>query len=179
MCSCLVHLAKTLVLTSDNMLLTCCGIRPLCLHDVEPRNWATILHKPEVCDEISGKSRSWTTMTSPSIRWRSWRGCSHSKFESSFTLVFTMWTYSRKGRWTSTFPLSSTPLVGVLWWDFREVHYWWRGSDKSSTQWRDRDALRWYCVPPLTHRPTSSTTSLVTMASNLMPKSCKDLSLGE
>jgi hypothetical protein len=31
----------------------------------------------------------------------------------------------------------------------------------------------------LTHRPASSKTSSVTMASNLMPKSCKDLSLEE
>jgi hypothetical protein len=31
----------------------------------------------------------------------------------------------------------------------------------------------------LTHKLASSTTSSVTMASNLMPKSCKDLSLGE
>jgi hypothetical protein len=30
----------------------------------------------------------WTTMTSPSIRRRRWRGCSHSEFESSFTLVY-------------------------------------------------------------------------------------------
>jgi hypothetical protein len=67
----------------------------------------------------------------------------------------------------------------VLWWDFWEVHYWWRGSDGSSTRWRDRDALRRCCVPPLTHRPASSTTSSVTMASNLMLKSYKDLSSGE
>jgi hypothetical protein len=36
-------------------------------------------------------------MTSPSIHQRSWRGWSHSEFKSSFTLVFTMCTYSRKG----------------------------------------------------------------------------------
>jgi hypothetical protein len=41
------------------------------------------LHKPEVI-------RSWTIMTSPSIRRKSWRGWSHSEFKSSFTLVFTM-----------------------------------------------------------------------------------------
>jgi hypothetical protein len=33
-------------------------------------------------------------------------------------------------------------------------------------------------IPPSTHRPASSTISLVTMASNLMLKSHKDLSLG-
>jgi hypothetical protein len=64
----------------------------------------------------------------------------------------------------------------------------WRGSegqraswpgDGSGTRWRDRDALMRCCVPPATHRPASSTTSSVTMASNLMLKSCKDLSLGE
>jgi hypothetical protein len=108
------------------------------------------------------------TMTSPSIDQRSWRGWSHSKFKSSFTLVFMMWTYTRNGRWKSTFPLSSAPLVGVLWWDFREVHCWWRGSDRLSTWWRDRDALGRCCLPPLTHRPASSTTSSVTMASNLV-----------
>jgi hypothetical protein len=130
------------------------------------------LHKPEVVG-------SWMTMPSPSIRRRSWRGWSHSEFNSSFTIVFTMWTYSRKGRRPSTFPLSSVPLVGVLWWDFGEVHYWWRGSNRSSTRWRRRDALRRCCIPRSTHRLASSTTSSVTMASNLMPKSCKDLSLGE
>jgi hypothetical protein len=171
-CSCLVHLAETVVLTIDNMLLACCGLHPLCLLGAGPRSWATVLHKPDVV-------RSWTTMTSPSIRQRSWRGWSHSEFESSFTFMFTMWTYSRKGRWASTFPLSFTPLVGVLWLDFGEVHYWWRGSDRLSTRWRDRDALRWCCIPSSTHRPTSSTTSSVTMASNLMLKSCKDLSLEE
>jgi hypothetical protein len=35
------------------------------------------------------------------------------------------------------------------------------------------------CIPPSTHKPASSTTSLVTMALNLMLKSCNDLSLGE
>jgi hypothetical protein len=77
------------------------------------------------------------------------------------------------------FCLILTLVLRVLWWDFREVHYWWRGSDRSSTRWRDRDVLRRCCIPPSTHRPASSTTSSVTMASNLMPKSCKDLSLGE
>jgi hypothetical protein len=152
--------------------LTCCGLRPLCLLGAGLHSWATVLHKPEVV-------RSWTMMTSPSICRRSWRGWSHSEFEGSFTLMFMMWACSRKGRWTLTFPLSSALLVGVLWWDFGEVHYWWRGSDRLSTRWRDRDTLRQCCVPPLTHRPASSTTSLLTMASNLMPKSCKDLSLGE
>jgi hypothetical protein len=75
--------------------LTYCGLRPLCLFGTGPHSWATVLHKPQVI-------RSWTMMTSPSIRRRSWRGWSHSEFESSFTLVFTMWTYSRKGRWTPT-----------------------------------------------------------------------------
>jgi hypothetical protein len=37
--------------------------------------------------------------------------------------------------------------------------------------------LKRCCVPPSTHRPASSTTSSVTMAVNLMLKSCKDLSL--
>jgi hypothetical protein len=60
---------------------------------------------------------------------------------------------------------------------FRGIHYWWRGFDRSSTRWRDRDELRRCCVPPLTHRPASSTTSSVTMASNLMLKSCKDFNL--
>jgi hypothetical protein len=60
-----------------------------------------------------------------------------------------------------------------------EVHYWWRGSDGSNTWWRDRDVLRRCCIPPSTHRLALSTTSSVTMASNLMLKSCKDLSLGE
>jgi hypothetical protein len=32
-------------------------------------------------------------------------------FESSFTLVFTMLTYSRKGRWALSLPLSFAPLV--------------------------------------------------------------------
>jgi hypothetical protein len=152
--------------------LTCCGLRPLCLLGTGPHSWATILHKPEVI-------RSWMMMTSPSIRQRSWRGWSHSKFKSSFTLVVMMWTYSRKGRWTSTFPVSFAPLVRVLWWDFWEVHYWWRGSDRLSTRWRDRNPLWRCCVPPSTHKQASSMTSSVTMASNLMLKSHKDLSLGE
>jgi hypothetical protein len=33
--------------------------------------------------------------------------------------------------------------------------------------------------PPSTHKPTSSINSSITMASNLMLKSCKDLTLGE
>jgi hypothetical protein len=43
----------------------------------------------------------------------------------------------------------------------------------------DRDVLRQCCITPSTHRPASSTTSSVAMASNLMPKSCKDLNLRE
>jgi hypothetical protein len=152
--------------------LTCCGLRPLCLLGVGPHSWATVLHKRKIL-------RSWTTMTSASIHRSSWRDWCHFEFESSFTLIFMMWTYPRKRRWTSTFPLSSVPLVGVLWWDFGQAHYWSRGSNRSSTRWRDRDALRRCCVPPSTHKMTSSTTSSVTMTSNLMPKSCKDLNLGE
>jgi hypothetical protein len=168
MCSHLVHLVETLVLTIDNMqldLLWSSSFVPSWHRAVQ------LSYSPVV--------RSWMVMTSPSICHRRWRGWSHSEFESSFTLVFMMWTYSRNGRWMSTFPLSSAPLFGVLWWDFWEVRYWWRGSDVSGTRWRDMEALRRCCVPPSTHIPASSTTTSVPMASNLMLKCCKDLSLRE
>jgi hypothetical protein len=172
MCSCLVHLAETPILTIDYMLLDL--LRSL--------SFVPSWRRAVQLSSSPAQTRGRKIMDNDDISiyiWRSWRGWCHSEFESSFTLMFTMWTNSRKGRWTSTFPLSSMPLVGVFWWDFEEVHYWWRGSDRSSTWCWDRDALRRCCVPPSTHRPASSTTSSVTMASNLMRKSCKDLSLGE
>jgi hypothetical protein len=49
----------------------------------------------------------------------------------------------RKGEMDVDFPTLFRTVGWVLWWDFWEVHYWWRGSDGSSTWWRDRDALRW------------------------------------
>jgi hypothetical protein len=52
-------------------------------------------------------------------------------------------------------------------------------TDYKSEALTDRDALKQCCIPPSTHRPTSSTTSSVTMTSNLMLQSCKDLRLGE
>jgi hypothetical protein len=85
----------------------------------------------------------------------------------------------KKGEMDINLPTLFHTIGWSLWWDFWEVHYWWRGSDESSTRWRDRDMLRHCCVPPSTHRPASSTTSSVTMASNLMIKSYKDLSLGK
>jgi hypothetical protein len=42
------------------------------------------------------------------------------------------------------------------------------GIRQIDTRWRDRDALGQCCVPPSTHKPASSTTSSITMASNLM-----------
>jgi hypothetical protein len=74
----------------------------------------------------------------------------------------------KKGEMDIDLPTLFRTVVDVLWWDFREVNFWWSGSDRSNTQWRDRDALRRCCVPPLTHRPASLITSSVAMASNLM-----------
>jgi hypothetical protein len=160
MCSCLLHLAKTVVLTTQKCCSTCCGLHPLCLL-AQTRG-----HKIMDNDDIS------IYMSEELERLESLR-----VWEFVHTHVYGV-NLLKKGGWMSTFPLSFVMLVGVLWWDFREVHYWWRGSGRWSTWWRDRDALRWCCVPPSTYRTTSSTTSSVTMASNLMPKSCKDLSLG-
>jgi hypothetical protein len=81
-------------------------------------------------------------------------------------------------------PLQTTPTgiilsrgISVMWQTRKSER--WRGSDGSSTHWRSMRTFKQSCAPPLTHRPTLSTSSSATLASILMLKSHKDLSLGK
>jgi hypothetical protein len=172
MCSYLVHLAETPVLTIDNVLLD------LLRSSSFVPSWHRATQLSYNPTQIWGRKIMDDNDISIYMLEELERLESLRAREFVHTRVYDV-NLLKKGRWMSTFPLSSAPLVGVLGWDFWEVHYWWRGSDRSSTRWRDRDMLRWCCFPPSTHRLASSTTSSITMASSLMLNSCKDLSLGE
>jgi hypothetical protein len=78
------------------------------------------------------------------------------------------------GTLTGTLLWSSTLVMGLT-----RLSVRWKGSDDSSIRWMTLHTHRQRCKPPSTHRPVWCTTSSVTSGLTLMPKSCKDLSLGE
>jgi hypothetical protein len=113
MCSHLVHLAKTPVLTIDNMpldLLRCWSFVPSWHRATQLSYSRTQTGGQKIMDGVD------ISIYMP----ESWRGWSHSKFESSFTLMFTMWTYLRKGDWCR-------PSHSLL-------HHWLEFCDEISTK---------------------------------------------
>jgi hypothetical protein len=76
-------------------------------------------------------------------------------------------------------PTGITSLRGILVMGLTKQNRRWRGSDGSSTRWRSMHEFIRSCAPPLTPRPTLSTTYSTTLVSIIMLKSYKDLSLGE
>jgi hypothetical protein len=171
MCSRLVYLAETLILTIDSMMLNLLRSSSF----VPSWHWATQLsyspaqtggHKIADDDDISiytleelGRFESLGVREFVHTRVYDVNPLKKGEMDVDLPSLFCTLGWSFVMRF-----LGSLVLVEGI---------------QRSTRWRDRDVLRRCCIPPSAHRPTSSTTSLVTMASNLMLKSSKDLSLGE
>jgi hypothetical protein len=172
MCSRLVHLDETLILTIDNTLLDL----------LQASSFVPSWHS--VAQLSYNPAQTWGRKIMDDDDISIYTPEELERLESLWvrefvhTLVYDV-NLLKKGEMDVNLPTLFRIIGWSLWWDFWEVYYWWRGSDGSSTRWRYRKAQRRCCVPPSTHRPASSTTSSVNMASNLMLKSCKDLSLGE
>jgi hypothetical protein len=83
MCSRLVHLAKTLVLNIDNMMLDL----------LRSSSFVPSWHRATQLSYSPAQPEGHKIMDDDDnsiYMQRSWRGWSHSEFESSFILVFTM-----------------------------------------------------------------------------------------
>jgi hypothetical protein len=83
MCSRLVHLAKTLVLNIDNMMLDL----------LRSSSFVPSWHRAAQLSYSPAQPEGHKIMDDDDnsiYMQRSWRGWSHSEFESSFILVFTM-----------------------------------------------------------------------------------------
>jgi hypothetical protein len=88
-------------------------------------------------------------------------GPSHGA-ETSASTEFPHWYYPSRG-------------ISVTGWTKQNV--WWKGSDRSRAVWMSLSACRRRYTRPSTHRPVCYTASSTTLASTLMLKSYKDLSL--
>jgi hypothetical protein len=67
--------------------------------------------------------------------------------------------------------------ISVMGWTKQNAR--WRGSDGSRAGWMSLSVCRWRYTCPSSHRPSCCMASSTTLASTLMLKSYKDLSLGE
>jgi hypothetical protein len=74
-------------------------------------------------------------------------------------------------------PTGTTPSRGISVTGWTKQNVWWKGSDRSRAVWMSLSACRRRYTRPSTHRPVCYTASSTTLASTLMLKSYKDLSL--
>jgi hypothetical protein len=76
-------------------------------------------------------------------------------------------------------PTGTTPSRGISVTGWNKQNPWWRGLDGVRVGWMSSSTCRQIYTCPSTHSLACCTTSLTTLASTLMLKSCKDFCLWE